>query len=124
MTDILAYGQVQPTEETALRALADLFGPELAEATWAAAVRGAGLTRPVRSVDDLQKVAEELTRVGNKIASLAGRSLRVRVVTYRALSAWRLQEQPPDAGDGDRGQRSVEGGAPRGDAGPAHRYRG
>jgi hypothetical protein len=110
MTDILAYGQPEPTEETALRALTDLFGPQMAEATWATAVRAAGLTRPLHSIDDVQKAAEELTRLGDRIARVAGRSLRVRVIAYRALSGWSREGHPAAPGRQRRGPGGAGGG--------------
>ncbi len=100
MIDIIEYGRVQPTEQNALEALAHLLGPELAEAAWSAAVERAGLSRPVSALTDLQRVAEELTRLGDQIARIAGRSLRIRVISYRALEQWTLPEPGEPSGSG------------------------
>lgn len=76
----------RPTERSALDALGGLVGPAVAEALWDIAVRELVLTRPVDSAGDLVRVAEHLMETGD-LARVAGRSLKIRTVTYAALNA-------------------------------------
>ncbi|MFF5081081.1 hypothetical protein ACFY36_28860 [Actinoplanes sp. NPDC000266] len=75
----------RPTEADALRALAELVGEETAAGMWDLTVRALGLRRPVESVSDLRQVAEHMMITGD-LVRVAGRSLKVRAITYDALS--------------------------------------
>jgi hypothetical protein len=79
------YGLDLPTEDDALTALAAVVGRDMAAGLWELSTRAVGVSRPVRSAADLRRVAEHLMSVG-ELARVAGRSLKVRVVTYDALS--------------------------------------
>ena len=79
------HGQQQPTERDAVNALAELIGSETADGMWELSVRALGLRRPVESVADLRRVAEHMMATGD-LVRVAGRSLKVRVITYDALS--------------------------------------
>jgi hypothetical protein len=79
------YGQDQPTEQDAVKALADLVGPQMADGLWNLSVQAVGLRRPVRSPADLRKVAEHVMEIG-ELSRVAGRSLKVRIITYEALA--------------------------------------
>ncbi|MEV4346199.1 hypothetical protein AB0J83_17150 [Actinoplanes sp. NPDC049596] len=75
----------RPTEADALAAIAELIGPEMAAGIWDLSVRALGLRRPVESTADLRRVAEHLMATGD-LVRVAGRSLKVRAITYDALS--------------------------------------
>ncbi|GAA2621929.1 hypothetical protein [Paractinoplanes durhamensis] len=79
------YGQDCPTEGEAVSALADLLGHPLAEGIWDLAARELNLRRPLSDPADLRRVAEHLMTVGD-LLRVAGRSTKVRVITYEALS--------------------------------------
>ena len=85
MARIENYGHDLPTEQDAVRALADLVGPQMAEGLWGLAVQALGLRRPVTSPADLRRVAEHVMEVG-ELSRVAGRSLKVRIITYEALA--------------------------------------
>ena len=85
MARIDDYGHDLPTEQDAVKALADLIGPQMAEGLWGLAVQALGLSRPVDSPPDLRRVAEHVMEVG-ELSRVAGRSLKVRVITYEALA--------------------------------------
>ncbi|BBH64213.1 hypothetical protein ACTI_08980 [Actinoplanes sp. OR16] len=85
MARIENYGHDQPTERDAVKALADLVGPQMAEGLWGLAVQALGLHRPVTSPADLRRVAEHVMEVG-ELSRVAGRSLKVRIITYEALA--------------------------------------
>ena len=74
----------RPTEKAALAALTELLGPRPAEDLWNLAVRAVGLRRPVDETDDLRRVADYLMEIAN-LARIAGRSLKVRIITCQAL---------------------------------------
>ncbi|GIF05873.1 hypothetical protein [Actinoplanes siamensis] len=79
------YGREVPTEKDAVKALAELVGPKMAEGLWGLAVQSLGLQRPVTSSADLRRVAELVMEVG-ELSRVAGRSLKVRLITYEALA--------------------------------------
>ncbi|GIF10310.1 hypothetical protein [Actinoplanes teichomyceticus] len=85
MARIEEYGHELPTEQDAVRALADLIGPKMAEGLWSLAVQSLGLKRPVTGTADLRRVAEQVMEVG-ELSRVAGRSLKVRLITYEALA--------------------------------------
>jgi hypothetical protein len=78
------YGHVLPTEDDALAALGELVGRDTADGLWALAAGALGIARPVRSVDDLRRMAEHLMNIGD-LTRVAARSLKIRVITYHAL---------------------------------------
>ena len=77
-------GHALPTESEAVRAFADLIGPQMAEGLWDLTVRALGLSRPVTSAADLRRVAEHIMDAA-ELSRVAGRSLKVRIITYEAL---------------------------------------
>jgi hypothetical protein len=79
------YGQECPTEQEALDALAELVGHRIAEGIWDLSARELGLRRPLGDPADLRRVSEHLMTVGD-LLRVAGRSTKVRVITYEALS--------------------------------------
>ncbi|MEU4556773.1 hypothetical protein AB0F72_00150 [Actinoplanes sp. NPDC023936] len=85
MARIENYGHDMPTEQDAVKALADLIGPQMAEGLWGLAVQALGMRRPVTSPADLRRVAEHVMEVG-ELSRVAGRSLKVRIITYEALA--------------------------------------
>ncbi|WP_433791665.1 hypothetical protein [Actinoplanes sp. CA-252034] len=85
MARVEDYGQESPTEQEAVKALADLIGPQMAEGLWALSVQAVGLRRPVKTTAELRRVAEHVMEVGG-LSRVAGRSLKVRIITYEALA--------------------------------------
>jgi hypothetical protein len=85
MTPSTEHGQEPPTEDEAVRALAELVGSRVAEDIWDLAARDLGLRRPLESTADLRKMAERMMTIGDMMR-VAGRSTKVRVITYEALS--------------------------------------
>ncbi|MEV6346142.1 hypothetical protein [Actinoplanes sp. NPDC051851] len=85
MARIEEYGHDLPTEKDAVKAFADLVGPKVAEGLWGLAVQSLGLQRPVQSPADLRRVAEHVMEIG-ELSRVAGRSLKVRIITYEALA--------------------------------------
>jgi hypothetical protein len=75
-----------PSEKAAIEALSELVGLVAGKAIWAAAVQNARVTSPVTRIDDLAKVAEELTKISDGLGRVSGRSLKIRVMSYMALS--------------------------------------
>jgi hypothetical protein len=82
---IPGYGQDQPTEEAAIDSLADLMGLVPADAEWTSTATRVDVLRPVVPLDDLEVMAQGLTTSENNLARVGGRSLRIRIVSYRAL---------------------------------------
>lgn len=85
MTPTNEYAHESPTEEEAVSALAELVGRRAAEGLWDVTVRELNLHRPLDSAADLRRVAEHLMNLGD-LMRVAGRSTKVRVITYEALS--------------------------------------
>ncbi|GAA2862945.1 hypothetical protein Acy02nite_53060 [Actinoplanes cyaneus] len=85
MARIEDYGHEAPTEQDAVKAFADLVGPKMAEGLWTLAVQSLGMQRPVTTPADLRRVAEHVMEVG-ELSRVAGRSLKVRLITYEALA--------------------------------------
>jgi hypothetical protein len=85
MARIDDYGHELPTEHDAVKAFADLVGPQMAEGLWTLAVQSLGLERPVTGAADMRRVAEHVMEVG-ELSRVAGRSLKVRLITYEALA--------------------------------------
>lgn len=85
MARIDDYGQQPPTEADAVAALAELVGPETADGMWNLSVRALGLQRPVAQITDLRRVADQMMSTG-ELVRVAGRSLKVRAITFDALS--------------------------------------
>ncbi|HWS31743.1 MAG TPA: hypothetical protein VN408_03260 [Actinoplanes sp.] len=79
------YGPDRPTEQDAVQALADLVGPQMADGLWNLSVQALGLHRPVEGPADLKRVAEHVMEIG-ELARVAGRSLKVRIITHEALT--------------------------------------
>jgi hypothetical protein len=76
----------RPTEEATLTTLADLIGRPLAKELWTLAVTGLNLNQPVTEPAQLRKVAELLMSMADA-TRVAGRALRVQVITHQALTA-------------------------------------
>lgn len=85
MTATNEYGQQCPTEADALRALAEVLGTRAAEGIWDLCARELGLSRPVDTAADLRRMADHMMTVGD-LLRVAGRSTKIRVITYDALS--------------------------------------
>jgi len=85
MARIENYGHDQPTEQDAVKAQADLVGPKMAEGLWNLSVQALGLHRPVSTPAELRRVAEHVMEIG-ELSRVAGRSLKVRIITYEALA--------------------------------------
>jgi hypothetical protein len=85
MTPRNEYGQERPTENEALEGLAELVGRPVAESIWDIAVDALGFRRPVDDPVELRQVVDELMTLGD-LMRVAGRSTKVRVTTYEALS--------------------------------------
>ena len=85
MTPRIEFGLPRPTEDEAVGGLSELVGRAAAEAIWDLAVGALGLQRPVDDPAELRRVGEELMTVGD-LMRVAGRSTKVRVATYEALS--------------------------------------
>lgn len=85
MTPSNDYGQESPTEREAVEALGELVGHRIAEGIWDLSARELGLRRPLSDPADLRRVAEHLMTIGD-LLRVAGRSTKVRVITYEALS--------------------------------------
>ncbi|WP_430783793.1 hypothetical protein [Actinoplanes sp. G11-F43] len=79
------HGQDRPTEKDAVKALADLVGAQMAEGLWNLSVQALGLHRPVETPAELRRVAEHVMEIG-ELSRVAGRSLKVRIITYEALA--------------------------------------
>ena len=78
------FAMEPPTESGAVQDLAELIGADTAAGLWDLLVRAAGLQRPVRSAD-LRLIAEQMMDTG-ELVRVAGRSLKVRAITFDALS--------------------------------------
>ena len=85
MARIENYGHDLPTEQDAVTALAELVGPQMADGLWSLAVQALGMRRPVTDAAALRRVAEHVMEVG-ELSRVAGRSLKVRIITYEALA--------------------------------------
>jgi hypothetical protein len=85
MTATNEYGQQCPTEADALRALAEVVGTRTAEGIWDLFARELGVRRPVESPADLRRMADHMMTAGD-LLRVAGRSTKIRVITYEALS--------------------------------------
>jgi hypothetical protein len=85
MTPRNEFGQERPTEEEALEGLAELVGRPVAEYVWDLAVGALGFRRPVDDPAELRRVVDELMTLGD-LMRVAGRSTKVRVTAYEALS--------------------------------------
>jgi hypothetical protein len=79
------FAHERPTEEEALSALSELVGPSAAEGLWELSARQLNLSRPLQSSADLRRMAEHMMNIGD-LMRVAGRSTKVRVITYEALS--------------------------------------
>ncbi|MCH9688166.1 MAG: hypothetical protein K0V04_42435 [Deltaproteobacteria bacterium] len=77
-----------PAAEEAKHALARMFGPEDALTHWEAACDLGGVVPddPDLGPDDLRRVADALIS-GGGLASIVGRTLTIRLVTYSSLAA-------------------------------------
>lgn len=86
-TAIPGFGQEKPTEESAIQSLSEACGSKsTASAAWTTATSDAGVAPPVSELDTLEKVIEQLLNSANTLVRVGGRSLKVRLVTYKALS--------------------------------------
>jgi GAF domain-containing protein len=75
-----------PTEATAMRWLTDLLGGWGANVAWARACLRASVSQPVKTLEDLERVANALATSDVPLTRVAGRSLIVRISTYRTLA--------------------------------------
>ena len=82
---IPGYGQEEPTEASAVQSLTELMGASPAKTEWSDAASRAKVARPVVPLQALEQVAQELTASPNNLARVGGRSLKIRLMTYRAL---------------------------------------
>jgi hypothetical protein len=82
---IPGYGQEEPTEASSIQSLAELMGAKPASTEWSDAAGRAKVARPVVPLQALDQVAQELTTSPNNLARVGGRSLKIRLMTYRAL---------------------------------------
>ncbi len=82
---IPGYGQEEPTEASAVQSLTEVMGANPAKTEWSDAASRAKVTRPVVPLQALEQVAQELTTSPNNLARVGGRSLKIRLMTYRAL---------------------------------------
>jgi hypothetical protein len=82
----VGYAQAEPTEETALQSLQELVGTDNATAAWESACDRAQVVPPVWELPTLQLVAELLTASDVSLARVAGRSIVIRIASYRALN--------------------------------------
>jgi hypothetical protein len=85
-TTIPGYGQDLPCEVSAVQSLAELLGADLAQRAWDSAAERAGVHPPVDTLDSLGDVARQLVLSDRPLVRVAGRSLLVRIGSYRALS--------------------------------------
>lgn len=85
MTPTHDFGHDVPTEDESLSALAELIGRPMAEGIWDLAARELNLRRPLASTADLRRMADQIMQTGD-LLRVAGRSTKVRVITYEALS--------------------------------------
>ena len=82
----VGYAQAEPTEETAIESLQALVGPDTALEVWVSACDRAQVVPPVWELPTLQLVAELLTASDVSLARVAGRSIVIKIATYRALN--------------------------------------
>ena len=82
----LGYGQLAPTEATAIRSLEEVVGVQ-AIPVWDSTCERAQVLRPVWELPTLLLVAELLTASEVSLARVAGRSIVIRIVSYNALNA-------------------------------------
>jgi hypothetical protein len=75
----------KPSEEGTVAALAQVVGRALARELWELAVTELNLSRPITNPAHLRQVAEHLMTIGDA-SRVAGRALRVQVITYQALA--------------------------------------
>jgi hypothetical protein len=80
------YAQREPTEASARKWLEDVLGVEGASAAWDRARHRAGVAEPVTSLDDLDRMAGALAASDVPLTRVTGRSLLIRIASYRALS--------------------------------------
>lgn len=83
MASAADYGHAPPTEQESLHALGELIGPATAREVWTAIARTLG--GPVETPNDVRQMAEQLMQVGD-LMRVAGRSMKIRVITYEALN--------------------------------------
>lgn len=84
-----AYGCEMPTEDAAVQVLVRLLGNEGGAVAWGDACSRAGLRPPVKSLEQLERAVEKLTSSDTMLARIAGRSLKIRLLTYTSLTARR-----------------------------------
>jgi hypothetical protein len=85
-SSIPGYGQEAPTEKTAVQSLSEAMGAAPAQTAWSGAVRGAGKSSPVVPIEDLECVTDTLIKSDNGLVRVAARSLKIRIITYKALA--------------------------------------
>ncbi len=82
----VGYAQAEPTEATAIKSLEELVGTDTAISVWESTCERAQVVPPVWALPTLQLVAELLTASEVALARVAGRSIVIRIVSYRALN--------------------------------------
>ena len=80
----VGYAQARPTEATVLSSLEEVVGVE-ATSVWDSTCERAHVLRPVGELSTLLLVAELLTASEVSLARVAGRSIVIRIVSYKAL---------------------------------------
>jgi hypothetical protein len=81
-----AFTLAEPTEAIAIRSLEELVGPEVAGTVWETTCDRANVVPPVWELPALLVVAELLTASDVSLARVAGRSMVIRIVSYRELN--------------------------------------
>ena len=92
-TLIPGYDLDSPRESDVIHSLMRMLGPEKGWQTWLAVCRKVGIRAPASnlSLDQLSQVACELSRQQG-LVSVIGRTLSIRLNSYRALARERLVE--------------------------------
>ena len=86
MTTIAGWNYDQPTEKTLIAGFAHSMGDDTARHVWALTCRRLGLAQPVTRLEDLIAVSDAMIELGD-VVRVAGRSAKIRLITYRALQA-------------------------------------
>ena len=80
-----AYKQDVPNRNYALKALAKSFGKERADKIWNQACREASVNGNPSNMQELENVYDAISSM-NGAAGVTGKSLKVRLITYRTLN--------------------------------------
>lgn len=79
------YNQRVPDKSFALQSLAKSLGEERAEVLWRSACKKAGIFGNPRRLSDLEKIFNFISNMDGAVGVI-GKSLSVRLITYRTLS--------------------------------------